>query len=154
LEYRFFHPAIIRGLMSQIGQQAGDRAVYWKYGLWLLDGKRDAQLRVRFEDTSTDDAPGARGLELKVPGPGTLGLSRETRRALLLQHIEKKPEELLTLEGTTVARSALANVLEDGRVVDVRRKLVSAADFLAFFEDRERGPAENREAGEAPKLAI
>ena len=40
LEYQFFHPAVIRGLMSRIGREAGDLAEYWKYGLWLKDGRR------------------------------------------------------------------------------------------------------------------
>ena len=141
LEYRFFHPATIRGLMSEIGQQAEDLAEYWKYGLWLKDGKRDAQLLVQFEDTSTDEAPGAGALELKAQGGDALGLLREIRRSILQQRIGEKPEEQLTLEGVTVARSALAAGF-DGRVRDVQGKPVAAAAFAAFFEDREHHPAE------------
>ena len=80
LKYSFFHPAVIRDLMSQIGQQARDFAEYWKYGLWLKDGRRDTQLLVQFEDTSTDDAPGAGALELKAQGRDPLGLLREIRQ--------------------------------------------------------------------------
>ena len=99
LEYRFFHPAVIRGLMSKIGQQAGDLAEYWKYGLWLKDGRRDTQLLLQFVDTSTDEAPGAGALELKAQGRDPLGLLREIRKAILQQRIGEKPEELLTLGG-------------------------------------------------------
>ena len=144
LEYRFFHPAVIRVLMSRIGWQAGDLAEYWKYGLWLKDGQRDTQLLVQFEDTSTDDAPGAGALELKAQGRDPLGLLREIRKAIPRRWIGGDPEELLTLDGTTVARSSLDTVIDEGRVLDLRRKLVSAAAFAAFFEDREFDPGEAR----------
>ena len=52
-------------------------------------------------------------------------LLREIRRAILQRWIGEEPEELLTLNGTTVARSALDSVIDDGRVLDLRRKLVS-----------------------------
>src|SRR5437763_12937724 len=59
LEYRFFHPAIIRNLMREVGQEVGDLGEYWKYGLWFKDGRWGSQLLVQFEDTSTDEAQGA-----------------------------------------------------------------------------------------------
>jgi internalin A len=139
LGYHFFHQAIIRGLMSQIGRYAGDLAEYWKYGLWLKDGRRDSQLLVQFHDTSTDGAPGAGALELKAQGGDTLGLLREIRNAILWRRIGEEPEELLTLEGSTVARSA---TLIDGRVLDIQKKPVAAAPFTAFFEGREYRPDE------------
>lgn len=137
LEYRFFHPAVLRGLMSEIGRQAKDLAEYWKYGLWLKDGSRDSQLLVQFHDTSTNEGPGAGALELKAQGREPLGLLREIRKAILWQRIGEEPEELLTLDGATVARSVLANVIE-GRVLDIEKKPVTAARFAAFFEDREQ----------------
>jgi internalin A len=142
LEYRFFHPAVIRGLMSRIGQQAGDLAEYWKYGLWLKDGRRDAQLLVQFKDTSTDEEPGAGALELKAQGRDPLGLLSEIRKSIIWRRIGEKPDdELLTLKGTTVARSALATVI-DGRALDVQSNPAAAAPFTAFFENREHDPAE------------
>ena len=148
LEYRFFHQAVIRGLMSRIGRKAGDLAEYWKYGFWLKDGRRDTQLLVQFDDTSTDEAPGAGVLVLKAQGGDPLGLLREIRWAILEQRIGEKPEELLTLEGTTVARSALATVI-GGRVLDFQKKPVPAAAFAAFFEDREHDPG-----GETPGIDV
>ena len=154
LEYRFFHPAVIRGLMSRIGQQAGDLAEYWKYGLWLKDGRRDTQLLVQFEDTSTNDAPGAGALELKAQGRDPQGLLREIRKTIQQRRIGEEPEELLTLTGATVARSALDRLVDDGRVLDLRRKLIPAAAFAAFFEDREYDPGEARAAGDTPGINI
>jgi len=153
LEYPFFHPAVIRGLMSRIGQQAGELAEYWKYGLWLKDGRRDTQLLVQLVDTRTDDAPGAGALELKAQGRDPLGLLREIRWAIPGQ-IGEEPEELLTLEGTTVAWSALAAAVIDGRVLDSRNKPVPAAAFAAFFENREHDPGEARATEDTPGIDI
>jgi internalin A len=153
LEYRFFHPTIIRNLMSGVGQRAKNLGEYWKYGLWFKDGWRDSQLLVQFEDTSTDEAPGAGALELKAQGRDPLGLLREIRKTILWWRIGEEPEELLTLDGTTVARSTLATEME-GRVLDVEKRLVPAADFVAFFEDRLRHPDEVREPGKTPGIDI
>ncbi len=153
LEYRFFHPAVIRGLMSEIGRQAGDLAEYWKYGLWLKDGQRDTQLLVQLVDTSTDDAPGAGALEFKAQGRDPLGLLREISKAIPWQRIGGQPEELLTLEGTTVARSALGTVI-DGRVLDLQKKPVAASPFVVFFADQDHDPGEARVTGESPAIDI
>ncbi len=137
--------------MSEIGRRAGDLAEYWKYGLWFKDGRRDAQLLVQFEDTSTNEAPGAGTLVLKAQGRDPLGLLREIRKSILRRRIGEEPEEILSLDGTTVARSSLATVIE-GRVLDVQKKLVPAAAFVDFFSDRERetrrGQHEERKPGD------
>jgi internalin A len=153
LEYHFFHQGVIRGLMSQVGRQAGDLAEYWKYGLWFKDGRRDTQLLVQFEDTSTDEAPGKGVLELKAQGRDPLGLLREIRKAVLGRRIGEKPDELLTLNGTTVARRALDSVI-DGHVLDLQRKPTPAADFVAFFTDREHASDEAHATGEPQEIAI
>jgi internalin A len=142
LEYRFFHPALIRGLMRKVGKQAGDLAEYWKYGLWLKDGKRDTQLLVRFVDTSSAAAPGAGVLELNAQGSDPAGLLREIHWAIRQQRIGEDPEELLTLGGTTVARSALSTRTNDGRALGTAGNWVPAEAFAAFFEGREHRPEE------------
>ncbi len=153
LEYRFFHPAVIRSLMSEVGRRAGNLGLYWKYGLWFKDGQRNSQLLIKSENTSSDEAPGAGVLVLKAQGSNPLGLLHEIRRTVFRQRIGEKPNELLTLDGATVARSALANVME-GRVFDVQKRLVSAAEFVAFFEDRELRPDEARGIGESTGIDI
>lgn len=152
LEYRFFHPAAIRGLMKSIGRKAGELAEYWKYGFWFKDGPRDTQILVRFEDTSTGGAPGARALELKAQGRDPLGLLQEIRKWIHWRRMGEELEELLTLDGTTVARSALESAI-DGRVLDVHGNPTSAAPFAAFFRDRD-DLEEAREPGEAPEMNI
>ena len=153
LRYRFFHPAVVRRLMSEVGGRAGDAAEYWKYGLWLKDGRRNSQLLVRFEDASTHESPGAGALVVQAAGRDALGLLREIRRAILEQRMGEAPEEQLTLEGATVSRSALAGGI-DGRVLDVERKVVAAAAFAAFFEEGEVKAGESRRRGEAGAIEI
>ena len=153
LRYRFFHPAVVRRLMSEVGGRAGDAAEYWKYGLWLKDGRRDSQLLVRFEDASTHESPGAGALVLQAAGRDALGLLGEIRRAILEQRIGEAPEEELTLESATVARSALAGGI-DGRVLDVERKVVAAAAFATFFEEREVQAGKSRRRADEGAIEI
>jgi internalin A len=134
MEYRFFQPDLIRGLMSAVGQHAEDLAEYWKYGLWLKDGQREAQLLVQVEDAGTFETPGAGALVLKAQGGDPLGLLREIRKTILQRRTGEATEELLTLNGVTVARSALST-LSEGRVPDSRREWVTSAAFASFFED-------------------
>lgn len=134
LGYRFFHPAVIRSLMSNVGEEVGDLAEYWKYGLWLRDGRWDSQLLVRFEDTASGTAPGAGNLVIETQGGDALGLLREFRDRVPRRRVGEEPDERLTLDGVTVARSALAGAI-DGRVLDVRGEAVPAAPFAAFFAD-------------------
>jgi internalin A len=154
MEYRFFHPAVVRGLMSEIGRKAEGCAVYWKYGLWFQDDRRDTQILVQFEDTSANEVPGAGALVLKAQGGDALGILGEMRKAILRQQIGDEPEELLTLkEGTTVARTAVATLI-GGCVLDLNANLVPATAFCAFFNDRERRLGEVRGTGKAPELDI
>ncbi|HSS47487.1 MAG TPA: COR domain-containing protein, partial [Thermoanaerobaculia bacterium] len=153
LRYRFFHQAVIRGLMSQIGRETGDLAEYWKYGLWFKDGRRESQLLLQLVDTSTDETPGAGALELKAEGRDSQGLLREIRKTILRQRIGEQPEELLTLDGVTVARASLTT-LSDGHVLDSRKTWVPAASFSAFFEDREHEPDIVAEGGKTSGIDI
>jgi len=153
LEYRFFHQTIIRKVMSRIGRQAGEVAEYWKYGLWFKDGRRDTQFLLQFVDTSTDAEPGAGALELKTQGRDPLGLLGEIRREILRQRLGEQPDELLTLDGVTVARSALARPIGD-QVLDRQDKLVPAVRFAAFFNDREQDPSEVSNLGEQLQMEI
>ena len=83
-------------------------------------------------------------MELKAQGRDPLNLLGEIRKAIFRQRIGEEPEELLTLDGTMVARSALATLSDGGRVLDLQKKWVPAAAFAAFFEGRERASVEAR----------
>ena len=139
--YRFFHQAIIRDLMSRVGQIAGEAAEYWKYGFWLYDRKRDSQVLVQQVDTYKAEAPGAGVLEIQAQGRDAVGLLREIRRLVSQDRIGEKPEQSLTIEGATVSRSELAHAL-GGQVQTTDGKIVSAAPFITFFEGRREDLAE------------
>ncbi len=141
LSYPFFHQAVIRGLMCKIGEQAGDHAEHWRYGFWFKDARSDSQILVDFEDAATEAAPGAGALVLKAQGRDPLRLLRKIREAALRHQIGGPPAELLTLDGTTVARAALDHAI-DGKVLDIGRRPVPAAPFIAFFADPHDAPAE------------
>jgi internalin A len=143
LDYRFFHQAIIRGLMSRIGRMAGQEAEYWRYGLWLYDRKREAQVLVRQIDTSTADAPGAGALEIQAQGRDALGLLREIRRSVFENRIGEEPNETLTIDGAVVARGELAHAI-GGRVRASGGREIPAEPFSAFFEGREAERAESQ----------
>ena len=127
-EYRFFHPAVIRDLMSRVGREAGDVAEYWKYGLWLKDGQRDSQLLVQFEDTSTDEVPGAGALVLKAQGRDPMGLLREIREAVPWQRIGEEPRELLTLDGVAMDWSRLDREVMPDSKLDIRPEPLKAGE--------------------------
>ncbi len=153
MEYGFFHPAVIRGLMQHVGREAGDLAEYWRYGLWLKDARTASQLLVEFEDTATDDAPGAGALVLQAQGRDPLRLLRSMREVALRQRIGERPkEELLSLEGVTVSRGALVSAVE-GRVAAADGRMVAAAPFAAFFAEDAREAFGHGHTGEPTEPA-
>jgi internalin A len=152
LEYRFFHQAVIRGLMSDIGRQAGDLAEYWKYGFWLQDDRHGAQLLVQFHDTSTSVAPASGALELKAQGRDPLGLLRQIRSAVLQQPIGEQPDETLTLNGKTVTHASLA-AATNGQMLDLPTRSVHVSPLARVFADPERA-SEARSTDGPPPMGI
>ena len=122
LEYRFFHPAIIRDLMSEIGQTSRGSCRVLEVRPLVQGRPAGCATPGPVRGHQHGRRPGAGALVLKAQGRDPLGLLREIRKAILGQRIGEEPEELLTLDGTTVARSALATVI-DGRVLDVQNEL-------------------------------
>jgi internalin A len=41
--YPFLHEGVLRSYLSKIGQQAGDAALYWKYGCWSYEETTDSR---------------------------------------------------------------------------------------------------------------
>ena len=44
LHYSFLHEGVLRTILSRIGEQAGEGAVYWKYGCWFCEEKTQSVL--------------------------------------------------------------------------------------------------------------
>lgn len=57
LEYRFLHDATMRYLLSQIGEKAGAKANYWRYGCCFYDSQH--RVKVQFECTLDEASPAA-----------------------------------------------------------------------------------------------
>ena len=55
--YPFLHTGLVRGLICDAGELAGDNGVYWKYGVWVYD--RDSGARALIEMRSSGQHRGS-----------------------------------------------------------------------------------------------
>ncbi len=55
-DFRFLSPSVVRSIISQVGTQAGETAVYWKYGVWFYDATTRASALI--EQQMHDDRRG------------------------------------------------------------------------------------------------
>jgi internalin A len=44
--YAFLHDGVLRGYLSELGEQAKDAAIYWKYGCWFYERAENTQSSV------------------------------------------------------------------------------------------------------------
>jgi internalin A len=44
--YEFLHEGVLRGYLSRIGRQAGNAAIYWKYGCWFYEETTDSRVLI------------------------------------------------------------------------------------------------------------
>jgi len=60
LRYSFLHEGVLRTILSRIGEQAGEDAVYWKYGCWFCEEKTQSVLMMQssFHDSTSHQATG------------------------------------------------------------------------------------------------
>ncbi len=79
LDYRFLHQTILRNLLSHVGSDAREAAVYWKSGLYLYDRGSDAQLLVREERPGRAEGQGSGAVVLQAEGRDPAGLLRKLR---------------------------------------------------------------------------
>ncbi len=91
LEYRFLHQALLRNVISRLGADVRENAVYWKYGLWLRT-RSGTQLLVRQESRSTTDNPGAGCLWIAVQGPESAKLMETVRKRLSSFRSSRSPK--------------------------------------------------------------
>jgi internalin A len=58
--YAFIHEGILRGYLSKIGLQAGDAAIYWKYGCWLYEQTTRSQALIegRWDNAASESSAG------------------------------------------------------------------------------------------------
>jgi internalin A len=58
--YAFLHEGVLRGYLSKIGRQAGNAAIYWKYGCWSYEETTDSRVLIEglWDDTESEAGPG------------------------------------------------------------------------------------------------
>lgn len=59
-KYGFLHEGLLRNYFSRIGRQAGDSAIYWKYGCWFYEKTTDSRVLIEscWEDTEHNAGAG------------------------------------------------------------------------------------------------
>jgi hypothetical protein len=84
--YPFLHEGVLRGYLSKIGQQAGDAAIYWKYGCWFYEEITDSRVLIesQWEDAESEACAGS--IRLRAWGGNA-----ETLLDPLLESLQKLP---------------------------------------------------------------
>jgi len=59
IDYPFLHDGILRDILSGLGREASDHAIYWKYGCWFHEAHRDC-------DVLVESVPGDPGGQVTV----------------------------------------------------------------------------------------
>ena len=122
--FDFLHPGLARSIISTVGREAGETAVYWKYGVWFYDANTRAAAII--------------GQEMQDDRQGRIVLQAQGDRARdLLTSVTKWIADKLRDSGT-------ANFTEDGEPIAESKRAFSPESVA--FEDR--GPA----AGEAIRI--
>lgn len=95
VRYRFLHDGILRGFLSRLGKQAGDAALYWKYGCWFFEKTTDSQALIRSE---VDPKSGNGTVTLRAVGGRPQELLETVLKELLSLPIGQPPEVLRSWE--------------------------------------------------------
>jgi internalin A len=84
--YAFLHDGVLRGYLSKIGQQAGDAALYWKYGCWSYEETTDSRVLIESQWDAAEREAGAGSIRLRA-----WGKNAETLLNPLLEGLQKLP---------------------------------------------------------------
>jgi internalin A len=98
--YAFLHEGILRGYLSKIGQQAGDAAIYWKYGCWFYEQTTRSQVLIegRWDDAESESSAGT--IRLQAWGENAEGLIDPLLEALRSLPVGQAPK----IEQTRISR--------------------------------------------------
>ena len=90
--YAFLHEGILRGYLSKIGQQAGDAAIYWKYGCWFYEQTTRSQVLIegRWDDAQSESSAGT--IRLRAWGENAEGLIDPLLEALRRLPVGQAPK--------------------------------------------------------------
>lgn len=92
VSYRFLHEGILRGFLAQLGKQARDAAVYWKYGCWFFEQATRSQVLIRSAWGDDPARPGAGRIILQAWGARPDVVLEHLLETLRAQPIGTPPE--------------------------------------------------------------
>ena len=99
VRYLFLHEGILRNFLSRIGRQAGESAIYWKYGCWFYEATTDSRALIESRWDNDEDES----------GPGVISMRAWGKMAdELLNPLLKELEEIPMAQKPEIARSQAA----------------------------------------------
>ena len=119
--YAFLHEGVLFGFLSQLGRQAKDAAIYWKYGCWFYEQTTRSQVLIesRWEDAASEAGAGKSSF---AHGASAINDLIEQLLWTLQTLWVGQPPEIKRTYNATVAINAGAGVLS--RVINVQMALV------------------------------
>ena len=90
--YTFLHEGVLRGYLSKIGQQAGDAAIYWKYGCWSYEETTDSRVLIEGQWDDAESEAGAGSIRLRAWGENAESLIDPLLEALQRLPVGQPPE--------------------------------------------------------------
>jgi internalin A len=104
--YAFLHEGVLRGYLSKIGQQAGDAALYWKYGCWSYEGTTDSRVLIESQWDDTESEAGAGSIRLRAWGENAERLIDPLLEALESLPMGQRPEIKRTVSAKAKIQSS------------------------------------------------
>jgi internalin A len=90
--YTFLHEGVLRGYLSKIGRQAGDAALYWKYGCWSYEETTDSRVLIESQWDDAESEAGAGSIRLRAWGQNAESLIHPLLEALESMPIGQRPK--------------------------------------------------------------
>jgi internalin A len=92
VRYPFLQEGLLRSYLSKIGQEAGDSAIYWKYGCWSYEETTDSRVLIEGRWNDTERQAGAGTIRLRAWGKNAESLIDPLLEALESLPICQPPE--------------------------------------------------------------
>jgi internalin A len=131
--YAFLHEGVLRGYLSKIGRQAGDAAIYWKYGCWSYEETTDSRVLIESQWDNAESEAGAGSIRLRAWGENA-----ETLLDPLLEALQKLPVGQPPEIKRTKAVSAHATSLSSTLLTVSTSSLARPPDIVEYAKQVDR----------------
>jgi GTPase SAR1 family protein/pimeloyl-ACP methyl ester carboxylesterase len=116
--YAFLHEGVLRGYLSKIGLQAGDSALYWKYGCWAYEETTDSRVLIESQWQDAESEAGGGSIRLRAWGENAETLIDPLLETLQKLPVGQSPEikrtKTIALRGTARASASITARLHSG----------------------------------------